>query len=158
MKMSSVKEIASDELKIGTSRVWIDTNSTEKVLDATSREDVRKLIALHVIQRKDKKTNSNNRLKKRINQLKKGRRRGPGSVRGTKYARYPRKRRWVTLIRALRSELKTLKDENKIDSKTYRKYYRVIKSGSYVSRAQLVSHLKTSSLIREDKNENNTSS
>ena len=158
MKMSSVKEIASDELKIGTSRVWIDTNSTEKVLDATSREDVRKLIALHVIQRKDKKTNSNNRLKKRINQLKKGRRRGPGSVRGTKYARYPRKRRWVTLIRALRSELKTLKDENKIDNKTYRKYYRTIKSGSYVSRAQLVSHLKGASLIKEDKNENNTSS
>ncbi len=158
MKMSSVKEIASDELKIGISRVWIDTNSTEKVLDATSREDVRKLIALHVIQRKDKKTNSNNRLKKRINQLKKGRRRGPGSVRGTKYARYPRKRRWVTLIRALRSELKTLKDENKIDNKTYRKYYRTIKSGSYVSRAQLVSHLKGASLIKEDKNENNTSS
>lgn len=156
--MSSVKEIASDELKVGSSRVWIDTNSTEKVLDATSREDVRKLIALHVIQRKDKKSNSNNRLKKRIGQLKKGRRRGPGSVRGTKYARYPKKRRWISLIRALRSELKTLKEENKIDNKTYRKYYRVIKSGSYVSRSQLISHLKASSLIKEDENENNTSS
>jgi len=91
--MYSVKEIASDELKVGSSRVWIDTNSTEKVLDATSREDVRKLIALHVIQRKNKKSNSNNRLKKRISQLKKGRRKGPGSVKGTKYARYPKKKK-----------------------------------------------------------------
>jgi len=70
----------------------------------------------------------------------------------------PRKRRWISLIRALRSELKTLKEENKIDNKTYRKYYRVIKSGSYVSRSQLISHLKASSLIKEDENENNTSS
>ncbi|WP_298408585.1 50S ribosomal protein L19e [Ferroplasma sp.] len=158
MKMSSVKEISADELKVGVSRVWIDTNNLDKVLDATSREDIRKLIGLNIIQRRDKKNHSNQRLKKRINQLSKGRRRGPGSVRGTKYARYPRKRRWISTIRALRDELKTLKENEAIDRATYRKYYRTIKSGSFSSRAQLVSHLKTESLIKEDKNENNTSS
>ena len=156
--MSSIREISADELKVGKSRVWIDTNNLDKVLDATSREDIKKLIGLNVIQRKDKKNHSNQRLKKRINQLSKGRRRGPGSVRGTKYARYPRKRRWITTIRALRSELKGLKEKDAIDRATYRKYYRTIKSGSFTSRAQLVSHLRTESLIKEDKNENNTSS
>ncbi len=158
MKMNSIKNIASDELKVGKSRVWIDTNNLDKVLDVTTRDDVKKLINLHIIKRKNKKGNSNMRLKKRITQLQKGRRRGPGSVRGTKYARYPRKRRWISLIRALRSELKTLKEENKIGSEAYRKYYRIIKSGSFTSRAQLVSHLKSSSLIKEDGNENNKSS
>ncbi|MCL4452873.1 50S ribosomal protein L19e [Ferroplasma sp.] len=158
MKMSSIREISADELKVGKSRVWIDTNNLDKVLDATSRDDIKKLIGLNVIQKKDKKNHSNQRLKKRINQLSKGRRRGPGSVRGTKYARYPRKRRWITTIRALRNELKTLREKDAIDRTTYRKYYRTIKSGSFTSRAQLVSHLKTESLIKEDKNENNTSS
>ncbi|AGO61132.1 50S ribosomal protein L19e [Ferroplasma acidiphilum] len=157
MKMSSVKEISADELKVGISRVWIDTNNLDRVLDATSREDIKKLIGLNIIQRRDKKNHSNQRLKKRINQLTKGRRRGPGSVRGTKYARYPRKRRWITTIRALRDELKTLKEKESIDKTTYRKYYRTIKSGSFSSRAQLVSHLKTESLIKEDKHENDTS-
>jgi len=155
--MSSIKEISADELKVGISRVWIDTNNLDQVLDATSRSDIKKLIGLNIIQRREKKNHSNQRLKKRINQLTKGRRRGPGSVRGTKYARYPRKRRWITTIRALRSELKTLKENGSIEKSTYRKYYRSIKSGSFSSRAQLVSHLKTESLIKEDKHENDTS-
>ncbi len=155
--MSSIKAISADILKVGTSRVWIDTTNLDKVLDATSRDDVNKLIGLNIIQRRAKKNHSNQRLKKRINQLSKGRRRGPGSVKGTKYARYPRKRRWINTIRALRSELRDLKEKETIDKPTYRKYYRTIKSGSFSSRAQLVSHLKAESLIKEDKNENNTS-
>ncbi len=156
--MLTIKEISADELKVGKSRVWIDTNSIDKVLDATSREDVRKLIELNIIQRRNKKNHSNQRLKKRITQLSKGRRRGPGSVRGTKYARYPRKRRWISTIRALRSELKTMRDNGSIEKPTYRKYYRTIKSGSFTSRAQLVAHLKTQALVKEDKHENSTSS
>jgi large subunit ribosomal protein L19e len=158
MKMSSIKTISADILKVGTSRVWIDTNNLDKVLDATSREDVNKLIGLNIIQKRDKNNHSNQRLKKRIEQLSKGRRRGPGSVRGTKYARYPRKRRWISTIRALRNELKNLREKEAIDKSTYRKYYRTIKSGSFSSRAQLVSHLKAESLIKEDEHENNTSS
>ncbi|MEM0139337.1 MAG: 50S ribosomal protein L19e [Ferroplasma sp.] len=157
MKMLTVREISADELKVGKSRVWIDTNSIDKVLDAASREDIRKLIDTHVIQRREKKNHSNQRLKKRIVRLAKGRR-GPGSVKGTKYARYPRKRRWISTIRALRSQLKTMRDNGTIEKTTYKKYYRTIKSGSFVSRAQLVAHLKTQSLVKEDKNENNTSS
>ena len=158
MKVQSVKQIAADEMKVGVSRVWIDTNSIDQVLDATSRDDVRKLIDLHIIQKKQKKGNSNYRLKKRIEQLSKGRRRGEGSVRGTKYARFPRKRRWISRIRALRKELKELKESNKIDKKTYRRYYRIIKSGSFVSRAQLRNHIQTAGLLKGDKNENSTSS
>ena len=151
MKVVSAKRIAAEEFKSGISRVWIDTNSIEQVLEAASREDIRELIERHVIQLKQKKGNSNSRLKKRIVQLSKERRRGPGSLRGTKYARFPRKDRWISTIRALRSELRTMKANDQIDSKTFRKYYLQIKGGSFKSRAQLASHIKASGEMRGEK-------
>ena len=142
MKVETVKRIASEKLKSGESRIWIDTNSVEQIEDAATREDVCRLIRRHVIQAKPKKGNSSYRHRKRIVQRSKERRRGPGSVRGTKYARFPRKDRWIKTIRALRDELRKLKEENKIFAKTYRQYYRIIKGGSIKSRAQLRMYLK----------------
>lgn len=151
MKVNSAKKIAAEEFKSGISRVWVDTNSIEKVLEAASRADVRELIERNVIQLKQKKGNSNARLKKRIKQLSKERRRGPGSIRGTKYARFPRKDRWIVTIRALRSELRKMKQNNEIDQKTFRKYYLQIKGGSFKSRAQLSSHIRASGETRGEK-------
>lgn len=151
MKVNSAKKIAAEEFKSGITRVWVDTNSIDKVLEAASRADVRELIERNVIQLKQKKGNSNARLKKRIKQLSKERRRGPGSIRGTKYARFPRKERWITTIRALRSELRNMKQNNEIDQKTFRKYYLQVKGGSFKSRAQLSSHIRTSGETRGEK-------
>lgn len=129
----------------------MDTNSLDQVDEAASRSDVRELIRRHVIQVRQKKGNSNARLKKRVVQRSKERRRGPGSVRGTKYARFPRKDRWMKTIRALRDELRTLKSEDRIDQKTYRKFYAQIKGGTIKSRAQLRSHMKSSGYLGDEK-------
>lgn len=143
MKLETARRIAAEEFKSGISRVWIDTNSVEEVMEAASREDIRYLIRRHVIQVRQKKGNSNYRLKKRITQRSKERRRGPGSIKGKKYARFPRKQRWIKTIRPLRKELRELKSDSKIDQKTYRKMYRVIKGGSIKSRAQLRTQIKS---------------
>ncbi len=150
MKPQTARRIAAEEFKSGISRVWIDTNSLDQIDEAASRSDVRELIRRHVIQIRQKKGNSNGRLKKRIVQRSKERRRGPGSIRGTKYARFPRKSRWIKTIRALRSELTILKEEDKIDQKTYRKFYREIKGGSIKSRAQLRSHMRSSGYLGDE--------
>ncbi len=142
MKVNTVERIAAEKMKIGVSRVWIDMNSMDEITGAATRHDIDVLIRRHVIQEKPKKGNSNARHKKRIVQRSKDRRRGQGSVRGTKYARLPRKDRWIKTIRALRDELRQLKETKKIDDKTYRKYYRIIKGGSIKTRAQLRMHLK----------------
>ena len=71
MKVNSAKKIAAEEFKSGITRVWVDTNSIDKVMEAASRADVRELIERNVIQLKQKKGNSNARLKKRIKQLSK---------------------------------------------------------------------------------------
>lgn len=151
MKPETARRIAAEHFKSGITRVWIDTNSLDQVDEAASRSDIRELINRHVIQVRQKKGNSNARLKKRITQRSKERRRGPGSIRGTKYARFPRKERWMKTIRALRDELKTMKSEDRIDSKTYRKFYLQIKGGTIKSRAQLRSHMKSSGYLGDEK-------
>lgn len=150
MKPQTARRIAAEEFKAGISRVWLDTNSMDQIDEAASRSDVRELIRRHVIQVRQKKGNSNGRLKKRIIQKSKERRRGPGSIKGTKYARFPRKSRWMKTIRALRDELSTLKEDGKIDPKTYRKFYREIKGGSIKSRAQLRSHMRSSGYLGDE--------
>ncbi len=151
MKIETARRIAAEESNSGISRIWIDTNSIEEVSEAASREDIRYLMRRNVIQVKQKKGNSGLRLKKRIIQRSKERRRGPGSIKGKKYARFPRKRRWIKTIRPLRDELRTLKADKRINDETYRKMYRVIKGGSIRSRAQLRSHLKTAGQLGDEK-------
>ena len=149
MRVNTAKRIAADQFKSGISRVWIDTNSLEQVMESATRSDIKELINRHVIQVIPKKGNSTYRHKKRIVQLSKERRRGQGSVRGTKNARFPRKVRWVKTVRALRDELVKLKDQKSIDPKTYRKFYRLIKGGSIRSRAQLNSQIKSMGMMTE---------
>jgi len=149
MRVNTAKRIAADQFKSGITRVWIDTNSLEQVTESATRSDIRELINRHVIQVTPKKGNSTYRHKKRIVQLSKERRRGQGSVRGTKNARFPRKVRWVKTVRALRDELVKLKDQKSIDPKTYRKFYRLIKGGSIRSRAQLNSQIKSMGMMNE---------
>ncbi|ENN96559.1 50S ribosomal protein L19e, partial [Methanocaldococcus villosus KIN24-T80] len=95
-----------------------------------------------------KKGISNVRVKKLKEQKKKGRRRGPGSRRGAKGARTPQKERWMATIRALRKTLKHLRDEGKIDTKTYRKLYRMAKGGAFRSRAHLFLYMKEHEILK----------
>ncbi|HEU12856.1 MAG TPA: 50S ribosomal protein L19e, partial [Euryarchaeota archaeon] len=100
------------------------------------------LIKKGVIRKLPKKGNSRSRIRKKQEQKKKGLRTGPGSRKGTKYARLGRKERWIKTIRAVRDELRKLKNEGKIDRKTYRRYYLYAKGGMFRSRAHLLLHLK----------------
>ncbi len=144
MDLTFQKRLAADLFKCGISRVYIDPKGQSEVEEAITREDVRMLIKRGLIKKLPKKGNSRGRIKKRNEQLKKGLRNGPGSRKGTKYARFSRKKRWIKTIRALRDELRKLKKEGKIDRKTYRKYYLYSKAGMFKSRSHLLIHLKGS--------------
>ncbi len=151
MKIDSAKKIAARHLKAGTSRIWIDTNSVDQVLEAATRDEIRALIRRNVIQKIPEKGNSGARFRKRIIQKSKERRRGPGSVKGTKNARDPRKRKWIRTIRAVRSELREMKAEGKVTGSDYRKYYRISKGGKIRSRAQLSAQISQSTPKGEQK-------
>ncbi|MGC9138326.1 MAG: 50S ribosomal protein L19e [Thermoplasmata archaeon] len=142
MDLTFQKELASKILKCGKSRVYIDPKALDDVSEAITREDIRMLIKKGVIRKLPKKGNSRSRIRKKQEQKKKGLRTGPGSRKGTKYARLGRKERWIKTIRAVRDELRKLKNEGKIDRKTYRRYYLYAKGGMFRSRAHLLLHLK----------------
>jgi large subunit ribosomal protein L19e len=141
--------MAASILKCGENRVWIDSNRTEDAANAVTRDDVRDLINSHIIQAKQKKGKSRARIQHARSQRQKGKRKGQGSRKGAKHARFPKKRRWISIIRPIRTELRTLRDQNLIERSVYRKYYLFSKGGLFKNKGHLKAHLKADNLLRE---------
>ena len=148
MDLKYQRRLAAQLLKCGINRVYIDPEAIEDVSMAATKKDIRERIKANMIQVKPKKGVSRGRAKLRWLQRRKGRQRGVGSRKGTANARTNKKRMWIKTIRAVRKLLRTLRDNKKIDRKTYRKYYRLSKAGNFKSRAHLMLHLKSSNLLK----------
>lgn len=142
MNLSTQKRLAAEVLGVGVTRVWIDPESVEDVSKAITRDDIRYYIANGAIVAQERKGISRGRFKEVTIQRKKGRRKGHGSRSGTKRARTPKKEVWMRKVRALRDELKKMKNENKIDESSHRKFYRQIKGNLFHSRRHLREHIE----------------
>ena len=149
MDLSSKRRIAADILGCGINRVYIDPASTEDVFEAVTREDIRFLIDGGVIKAKQKAGISRGRARHSAQQKKKGKRTGKGSTKGSKYARLPRKERWMRTIRPVRKTLKERRDSGQIDRSTYREFYSLAKGGMFKNREHLKTHLKTSGKLKD---------
>jgi large subunit ribosomal protein L19e len=145
------RRMAASILKCGVNRVWMDQDRLDEIAKAVTKEDIRILINGGAITVKQIKGVSSGRSKYNQKQKEKGRKRGHGSRKGAKYARLPKKERWMRTIRALRKYLRSLKNENKIDKSTYRKYYRKAKGGEFRSKHHLETHLVSDGIIKEEK-------
>ncbi|MCX6657361.1 MAG: 50S ribosomal protein L19e [Euryarchaeota archaeon] len=149
MNLKNQRRMASELLKCGVNRVWVDPNRSEDVSDAITRADVRILINSGTIAARQKKGVSRGRAEFEKAQKRKGRQSGHGSRRGKKGARKPSKERWMQAIRPIRLKLKELRDTGKIDPATYRIYYLKAKGGVFKSRSHLISHLKSENILKE---------
>jgi large subunit ribosomal protein L19e len=148
MKLEMQRRIAAELLKCGENRIWIDPERIEDVVAAITREDIRKLIKEGVIKKKPIKGTSRARAKVRQIERRKGRHRGPGSKKGKKTARMGRKEKWMMTIRALRKELRKLKEEKKIDRSTYRRLYIMAKGGHFKSKHQLYLYMEEKEILK----------
>ncbi len=149
MNLKNQRRMASELLKCGVNRVWVDPNRSEDVSDAITRADVRILINSGTIVARQKKGVSRGRAEFEKAQKRKGRQTGHGSRRGRKGARKPSKERWMQAIRPIRRKLKELRDTGKIDPATYRIYYLKAKGGVFKNKTHLVSHLKSENILKE---------
>jgi large subunit ribosomal protein L19e len=145
--VSYQRRMAARILKCGLHRVWIDPDQVDEVSEAVTRGDIRRLISYRVIQVRQKRGVSHGRIRQTMAQRAKGRRKGPGSRKGRKFARTPRKRRWIQTIRPLREELRTLREEGKLDPTTYRVYYRKARGNMFRSRADLLVRLEAAGVL-----------
>jgi len=142
------RRVAATLLKCGVHRVWIDPNRTEDIATAVTRDDVRNLIKSGSIQAKQKQGISRGRIRFVQAQKKKGKRKGQGSRKGGKYARFPKKRRWISTIRPIRTRLRELREQQIIDRNVYRKFYMYSKGGMFKNKGHLMSHLKAENLLK----------
>jgi large subunit ribosomal protein L19e len=148
MNLTTQKRLAASILKNGINRVWIDPSQGEEISRAITREGVKQLIDQKAIKAKPKKGISSYRSKKLTEQKKKGKKKGRGSIKGAKYARTPKKQAWMTNIRALRKNLKSMRDSREIDPTTYRKLYRMAKGGAFRSKSYMKTYARDHDLIK----------
>lgn len=151
MRFDHQRRLAAEILGIGLNRVRITTDPAEQehILDAITREQIRELVRRNVITKRPEMGVSRARARLRAAQRAKGRRRGRGSREGASNARDPRKRRWIRTIRALRSHLRALKEQGRIDTRTYRRFYVQAKGGMFKSKAHLDQQLQAAGLLQE---------
>jgi large subunit ribosomal protein L19e len=142
MDLKTPRRLAASILKVGEDRIWLDPEDAEAISSAVTREDIRRLIKNGAIQAKPVRGVSRYRARKLRLQRMKGRRRGPGKRSGKRGARLPKKRRWISTIRAIRRRLRELREAGEIDSRRYRKLYLMAKGGAFKSKAHLETVVK----------------
>ncbi len=145
------RRMASSILKCGENRVWMDSDRTDEIAKAVTRGDIRILINGGAIKSKQIQGISRGRKKFNQKQKDKGRRKGHGSRKGAKYARLPRKKRWIKTIRPIRTYLRQLRDDKSIEKNVYRKYYRKAKGGEFRSKHHLRTRMTSDGFLKEDK-------
>jgi len=151
MRFDYQRRLAASILGIGVNRVWITTDPKvqDDILDAITRDGIRNLIRKNIIQKRPVQGVSRGRARHRAAQRAKGRRRGHGSRKGALNARTPQKTRWIQVIRGMRRHLRELRDQGRIDTGTYRRFYGQAKGGMFKSKSHLDQQLRAAGAIKE---------
>jgi large subunit ribosomal protein L19e len=150
MDLKNQRRMAAEVLKCGENRVWMNPDKLDDIEACITRSDIRIAIGSGLIRAKPKQGSSKGRIRHIANQKASGKRKGPGSRKGTANARVPDKRRWIATIRPIRDELKTLRADGKITPSVYRLYYRRAKGGVYKSRRNLKQHMIAAGHLKEE--------
>jgi large subunit ribosomal protein L19e len=140
--LSNQKRLAASVLACGVNRVWFDPERATDIEGAISRDDVRTLIKEGVIRAEQKKGVSRGRARERDAKRSYGHRKGPGKRRGAAGARRPSKTQWIQRIRAIRKNMRALRDEGQIDPHLYRILYRKAAGGQFRSVAHMRSQVE----------------
>jgi len=131
MKLKIQKKLSGDVLKCSEKRVRFDTERLEEIKESITKVDIRSLIKDSAIYCIPEKGVSRFRARKIQKQKSKGKRKGPGSKKGKKTARAPKKEAWMNKIRSQRKLLKRLKESEVINNQVYRQLYKKSQGGFF---------------------------
>ncbi|MGC8676253.1 MAG: 50S ribosomal protein L19e [Candidatus Micrarchaeia archaeon] len=139
MTIKFAKRVASEMLERGESSIRIKQSSLDDANKALTRDDIRKLIEQGSIYALPAKHNLSRHGKLLKLKRAKGRKRGYGKRRGTYKARAGIT--WERKVRSQRLLLKRLKELGKLDNKTFRRFYGLVKGASFPDKRSLLLHL-----------------
>ena len=151
MKLKNQKKLAADVMGCSEKRVKFDIERLDEIKESITKIDIKSLINDKAIYCDTKKGVSRVRARKIQKQKSKGKRRGEGSRKGKKTARLPRKKAWMGKIRAQRTLLKSLKDNNIINKEIYRQLYKKSQGGFFRSKRHIKLYIEEHSLIQKKK-------
>ncbi|OGJ21398.1 hypothetical protein A3K73_09200 [Candidatus Pacearchaeota archaeon RBG_13_36_9] len=132
MKLDKKKQLAAKTLGTGKRKIIFDESRLSEIKEAITKQDIRDLKKTGAIRIRE--TKGRRKVRKRKTK------RGAG---GIKINVKKRKEVYVRITRKLRSYIKALKENKKIDHKTYRELRKKIKARGFKSKAQLKEYLKT---------------
>jgi large subunit ribosomal protein L19e len=142
MSIKLAKRAAAGILDRGVSSIRIANGSVEDAAKAITKEDVRALIKSGKIYALKEKPNLSLHGLELKRKRRKGRGRGPGRRKGTTRARqglpYQKK------VRAQRRLIKEMKAKNELDNAMFRKYYALVKGGTFPTKVSLINHIRSS--------------
>ncbi|MCL5788489.1 MAG: 50S ribosomal protein L19e [Candidatus Marsarchaeota archaeon] len=135
--LSTQRRLAASILKVGVSRVYIDPEHLDDVEEAITRDDVRSLIKMGLIEARPTHTPSRGR--KRLVHVKKskGKRKGHGSRKGGRNVRRRIEESWTLRVRKQRAFLRGMYKAGKVSHADYRQLYMKIKGGVFPSLSSL---------------------
>jgi large subunit ribosomal protein L19e len=136
MSIKTTKRLAARITGAGESRILISDQKAAR--EALTAEDVRELLKSDSITVRPKKGVSRSKAQHKQSRKEEGRRRGPGSTKGAKFATTSRKDRWMSKVRSQRRMLLSLKP--RLSEGAYRELYSQVKGNAYRSRKHLLSH------------------
>merc|ERR1711915_685085 len=140
-KLPTIRRMASSILKCGQNKVWLDPTNNSKLAAASSRPEIRTLIEDGFIMKKRNNVHSKFHSRKLLREKQKGRHMGPGKVKGCKNARFPEKQRWISRIRDLRTELKSMRESALITPTLHKTLYRQVKGNLFKNVGILREHV-----------------
>jgi large subunit ribosomal protein L19e len=145
------KKLAASCLKCSQKRVRFDTQRLDEIKESITKADIKSLIADKAIYEIPKRGVSRVRARKIQVQKSKGKMRGPGSRKGKKTARSPKKRTWINKIRSQRTLLRSLKENEIVTKDIFRNLYRKAQGGFFRSKRHIKLYIEERGLIKNKK-------
>ena len=148
MSIKLTRRIGAKELGRGQSKIRIKKDAVGDAEKALTSDDVRAMVKDGKVYAVPEKHNVSFRSKAVRLKKMKGRRRGQGSRRGTAKTRMSvdyKKR-----VRGQRRVLKALKTDKTIDNIIFKKFYLLVKGGTFASKGSLISRLKSNGVNLSD--------
>lgn len=141
MSIKLTKRAAAQIMKRGVNSVRIQDGALEDAKKAITKEDVRALIKSGKVYAIKERTTLSLHGKELREKRHAGRARGPGRRKGAYKAR--RGSPYVKKVRAQRRILASLKGSGEMDNATFKRYYALVKGGTFQTKLSLINHIRT---------------